>query len=96
MSNIVHAEKIVLSNENLSKKELVQLVASELNVSIPNARVYIYNVGKRLEKRAKTVEAHIDPKMISKEVKQIVKRNAPKKDKEDTFMGRPDVSLVGM
>jgi hypothetical protein len=67
MSNIAYAEKIVLSNEGLSKKELVELVATTLNVSIPNARVYIYNVGKRLNK-----------KVISQEVAAVVKRNAPK------------------
>jgi hypothetical protein len=97
MSNIAYAEKLVLSNENLSKKELVALVAKELNVSVPNARVYIYNVNKRLEKRAKPAAEHISPAIISKEVKDIVKRNASKsKKKDDTFMGRPDISVVGM
>lgn len=78
MSNIAYAEKLVLSNENLSKKELVALVAKELNVSVPNARVYIYNVNKRLEKRAKPAAELINPAVISKEVKDIVKRNSRK------------------
>jgi len=78
MSNIAYAEKLVLSNENLSKKELVALVAKELNVSVPNARVYIYNVNKRLEKRAKPTAELINPVVISKEVKDIVKRNSRK------------------
>lgn len=78
MSNIAYAEKLVLSNENLSKKDLVALVAKELNVSVPNARVYIYNVNKRLEKRAKPAAELINPAVISKEVKDIVKRNSRK------------------
>jgi hypothetical protein len=77
MSKIVHAEKIVLSNEKLSKKELVELISKELNVTVANARVYVYNVNKRLNNSAKTVTEHLAP-VISEEVKQIVKRNAPK------------------
>ena len=78
MSNIAYAEKIVLSNDGLSKKELVELVAKELNVSIPNARVYIYNVGKRLEKRAKPAAEILNQKVVAQEVAAIVKRNSSK------------------
>lgn len=77
MSKIVHAEKIVLSNENLSKKELVELISKELNVTIANARVYVYNVNKRLNKSAKTAAEHLAP-VIKQEVAAIVERNAPK------------------
>lgn len=77
MSKIVHAEKIVLSNNLLNKKELVGLVASSLNVSIANARVYIYNVNKRLNKQGKTAAEILTP-AIKQEINAIVERNAVK------------------
>ena len=83
MSNIAYAEKIVLSNEGLSKKELVALVASTLNVSIPNARVYIYNVGKRLEKRANPAADILNTKVIAQEVAAVVKRNSSKQKQSE-------------
>ena len=63
MSNIAYAEKIVLSNEGISKKELVELIAKELNVSIPNARVYVYNVSKRLAKGPKVAKVSKKPNL---------------------------------
>lgn len=63
MSKIVHAEKIVLSNNLLNKKELVGLVAATLNVSIPNARVYVYNVNKRLAKGPKVAKTSKKPNL---------------------------------
>lgn len=77
MSKIVHAEKLVLSNETLSKKELVELISKELNVTIANARVYVYNVTKRLNKQGKTAAEILAP-VIKQEVKAIVERNAGK------------------
>ena len=56
MSKILHASKIVESNSNLSKKELVALIEKELGVTKANARVYLYNVGKRKDKPAKVTK----------------------------------------
>ena len=50
MSKILHASKIVDSNRDLPKKELVALIEKELGVTKANARVYLYNVGKRKDK----------------------------------------------
>lgn len=55
MSKILHASKIVDSNRDLPKKELVALIEKKLGVTKANARVYLYNVGKRSAKEAAPV-----------------------------------------
>ena len=52
MKNIDKAEELVHAYANVTKKELVKIVSEHLNVSVANARVYIYNVQKRIDKRA--------------------------------------------
>lgn len=69
MSKILHASKIVESNSNLSKKELVALIETELGVTKANARVYLYNVGKRKDKPAKNIHAASN-KLISDAIKR--------------------------
>lgn len=81
MSKIVHAEKIVLSNEKLSKKELVELISKELNVTIANARVYVYNVNKRLDKQAKPASEILAPVIVKQEAEVAGKLKRTKNSK---------------
>lgn len=85
MSKIFHASKIVESNPELSKKDLVALIEKELGVTKANARVYLYNVGKRKDKPAKNIHA-VSNKLISDAIKRDPSLGKVKRSKDSKVL----------